>query len=434
MMRALITWRWLGVWLWLILPACASDASATRFITVRAIVPEMSGDVYLTGSLTELGPWDADGLLMSGDGRLRTARVRAPVGEEAAFKITQGRWEREGLGPSGMVLANTSVDPESDGEVTITIASWKRDVRDYIADAAGAGVVGSLVYWPDVESERLEESRTVSIYLPPQYEADPKARFAVIYAQDGQNLFDPRIASTGVDWGLDEAMQSLVEEGAAEPAIIVGVWSTPARRLEYAPQGVLERITGEMAGLAAKEFPAQLRRSDAYLGFLVEELKPRIDAAFRTRSDKNSTFVMGSSMGGLISLYAMAEHPDVFGAAAGLSMHWPISIDESIILQREAGWRSAVLEAFAGYLANSRLEPATHRLWVDRGTGYLDKLYAPYQPALVDKLANMGFAEGHALIARIYPGADHNEAAWRARVRDPMRFLLQRSSAAADSH
>lgn len=433
-MRALITWRWLGVWLWLILPACASDAPTSRFITVRAIVPEMSGDVYLTGSLSELGPWRADGLLMSGNGGLRTATVRVLAGETAAFKITQGRWEREGLGPSGMVLANTTVEPDMDGEVTITIASWKRDVRDYIADAAGADVVGSLVYWPDIESERLEASRTVSIYLPPQYEAEPETRFPVIYVQDGQNLFDPRIASTGVDWGLDEAMQSLVQEGAAEPAIIVGVWSTPARRLEYAPQGVLERITGEMAGLAGKEFPAQLRRSDAYLGFLVEELKPRVDAAFRTRPEKNSTFVMGSSMGGLISLYAMAEHPDVFGAAAGLSMHWPISVDEAVILRREADWRPAVISAFVGYLASSGLAPAAHRLWIDRGTVSFDQLYAPYQPPLTQMLASMGFAEGRSLIARIYPGADHNEAAWRARVREPMRFLLGRSSAAPDSH
>lgn len=433
-MRALITWRWLGVWLWLILPACASDAPTSRFITVRAIVPEMSGDVYLTGSLSELGPWRADGLLMSGNGGLRTATVRVLAGETAAFKITQGRWEREGLGPSGMVLANTTVEPDMDGEVTITIASWKRDVREYIADAAGAGVVGSLVYWPDIESERLEESRTISIYLPPQYEAEPETRFPVIYVQDGQNLFDPRIASTGVDWGLDEAMQSLVQEGAAEPAIIVGVWSTPARRLEYAPQGVLERITGEMAGLAGKEFPAQLRRSDAYLGFLVEELKPRVDAAFRTRPEKNSTFVMGSSMGGLISLYAMTEHPDVFGAAAGLSMHWPISVDEAVILRREADWRPAVISAFVGYLASSRLAPEAHRLWIDRGTVSLDQLYAPYQPPLTQMLASMGFAEGGSLIARIYPGADHNEAAWRARVREPMRFLLGRSSAAPDSH
>lgn len=432
MMRSVGLWAWLSLCLFLIVPACAGSGATTRLITVRAIVPEMSGDVYLAGSLPELGPWRADGLLMSGDGGARTATLRVPSLSTVEFKITRGRWEHEGLGPSGTVLANTRVGPESDGEVTITIGGWKRDVSHYIADAPGAGVAGQLLYWPDVKSAGLEEPRTVSIYLPPQYGAAPDDRFPVVYVQDGQNLLDPRIASTGVDWGIDEAMQSLVQEGAAEPAIVVGIWSTPARRLEYAPQRVLERITGEMAGLSEIEFPGKMRRADAYVRFLAEELKPRVDAAFRTRPDRDSTFLMGSSMGGLISLYTLAERPDVFGGAAGLSMHWPISIDEAVIVRREAAWRPAVLAAFAGYLETAPIEPATHRLWIDRGTGFLDYLYEPYQTALTTVLARRGFAEGQSLIARVYAGADHNEAAWRARLRDPMRFLLGRNSAAPD--
>lgn len=434
MMRPPGVRTWLGLCLCLIVMACAGAPSVTRSITVRAIVPERSGEVYLTGNLPELGPWRADGLLMSGDGRTRTVTLRAPAGQSVELKITQGRWEREGLGPSGAVMANTRIDAGSDEEVRITISGWKRDVREYIADPAGAGVAGSLLYWPDRVSARLEEPRTVSIYLPPQYAADPDARFPVIYAQDGQNLFDPRIANTGVDWGVDEAMQSLVEDGVAEPAIIVGVWSTAARRLEYAPQRVLERITGSMADLSAREFPVQMRRADAYLRFLVEELKPRIDATFRTRPDRDATFLMGSSMGGLISLYAMAEYPDVFGGAAGLSMHWPISIDDALILRQDAAWRPAVLAAFSGYLESARLDPAAHRLWIDRGTGFLDYLYEPYQAALAGVFARLGYTEGQTLITRTYQGADHNEAAWRARLRDPMRHLLGHAGAASDRH
>lgn len=415
---------WLGLWLCLLVTSCASNPSVNRVITVRAIVPEMSGDVFLTGNLPGLGPWRADGLLMQGEGALRTATVQAPSGQRAEFKITLGRWDREGLGASGTVLANTRVDVDGDMDVTIRIASWKRDVREYIADPSGAGVRGSLIYWPAVRSDLLEEPRTVSIFLPPHYTADSAARLPVIYMQDGQNLFDPRIASTGVDWGVDEAMDALVQQAGAEPAIVVGVWNTPARRLEYAPESVLELLTGPMARHAADEFPPAMRRARAYVRFLVEELKPRIDAQFRTRAEPEATFLMGSSMGGLISLYAMAEYPDVFGAAAGLSMHWPVSTDQGLISDRQDAWRPAVIAAFTRYLEASRLSPEKNRIWIDRGTVSLDYLYGPYQQVLVEALQRKGYTDQRAMSVRVYDGADHNEAAWRARLKDPMSFLL----------
>jgi enterochelin esterase-like enzyme len=415
--------------------ACAGKhGSQTRSVSISAIVPETSGDVYLAGNLPELGPWRADGLLMQGEGRTRVATVRVPQGARFEFKLTQGRWEREGLGPSGTVMASSRIDVDADQDVTITIADWKHDIREYLADPAGAGVAGSLLHWADVRSQWLEETRTVSIYLPPQYDTDPQARFPVIYAHDGQNLFDPRIANTGVDWGFDTAMQALVSQGAIEPAIIVGIWSTPARRLEYAPERVLERVTGAMAAEALAAFPPQQRRADAYARFLVRELKPRIDAAFRTRAGRESTFLIGSSMGGLISLYAMAEYPDAFGGAAGLSMHWPVSIDNRLIVDRQEAWRPAIIAAFSDYLSASPLTPAQHRLWLDHGTGFLDHLYAPYQQALTGVFSRLGYGDGDRLRTRVYPGADHNETAWRARLRDPLTFLLGPRAAPSDKN
>ncbi len=395
-------------------------------VTIRAVVPENSGAVYLTGNLAELGPWRADGLLMQGDGRGRVASLHTRRGDRLEFKITQGSWDREGLGPSGSVMANTRVDVDGDRDVTITIYDWKHDVEEYVSDPAGAGVVGQFLHWRDVRSAFLEEPRIVSIYLPPQYEADPQARFPVIYAHDGQNLFDPRIANTGVDWGIDEAMHALSAQGAIEPAIIIGVWSTPARRFEYAPSGVLQGLKGPVADVAAQEFPPEARRADAYARFLVEELKPRVDAAFRTRPDRDSTFLMGSSMGALISIYAMAEHPEVFGATAGLSVHWPVTVNDRILADDQGAWRPAIIQAFGDYLRAKPLSPASHRLWLDRGTGFLDHFYAPYQVALTQVFYGLGYVEGLTIETRIYDGADHNETAWRARLRDPLTFLLGR--------
>ncbi len=407
--------------------ACASPSGdGLTEVVIRAETPEGSGRVFLTGSLPELGPWRADGLEMSGTGRTRTARLRVPAEATFEVKVTQGTWEREGLGPSGTVMPNVPVEAGSGRETRIVISDWKHDISEYVRDPDGAGVPGQLIYWRDVSSPRLAQTRHVSIYLPPQYASDPDARWPVIYMHDGQNLFDPRIANTGVDWGVDEAMQTLLQKDAIRPAIIVGVWSTPDRRFEYAPSGILSAMPETLQPAVLEDFPPERRAADAYVSFLVGELKPRIDTAFRTLSDREHTFLMGSSMGGLISLYAMAERPDVFGGAACLSMHWPIGVSERFIGERaDPAWPPAVASAFRTYLASKALDPSAHRLWIDRGTGFLDGLYAPYEEAMTPVLTGLGFKAGESLEIRLYPGANHNEAAWRARLTDPLKFLLR---------
>ncbi|MBY0563847.1 MAG: hypothetical protein K2P58_06635 [Hyphomonadaceae bacterium] len=413
----------------LTLAACTTPQADMALVTIRARVPTDSGRVFLAGNLPELGPWRADGMEMQGEGRDRSVTLSVRVGTSLEYKVTQGSWDREGLGPSGTVMPNSRIDVDGDEEATITIVDWKHDINEYVADPDGAGVIGQLTYWRDVRSPLLEHSRHVSIYLPPQYEASPTARFPVIYAHDGQNLFDPRIANTGVDWGIDEAMQALVADGVIEPAIVVGIWSTPSRRLEYAPAGVLARVSEDMRRAAADEFPEELRVGDAYLRFVVEELKPRVDAAYRTRPDRDSTFLMGASMGALISVYGMVEHPDVFGGAAGLSMHWPVGVSDRTIVERQETWRPAIVAAFTRYFASKSLDPTHHRIWVDHGTGFLDHLYVPYQEAMLPVLRDLGYVDGVTLQARVYPGANHNETAWRARLRDPLTFLLRQRAA-----
>ena len=108
---------------------------------------------------------------------------------------------------------------------------------------------------------------------------------------DGQNLFDPRIANTGVDWGVDEAIMALASAGKIDPPIVVGVWSSSKRLQEYSPW----------------------HSAPAYARFLVEELMPRVNAEFRTRTGPKNTVHMGSSMGGLFSFYLVTNHPRVFG-------------------------------------------------------------------------------------------------------------------------
>lgn len=182
----------------------------------------------------------------------------------------------------------------------------------------------SFIRHPDFQS-RFVAPRHVDVWCPPLATAATAVRYPVIYMHDGQNLFDPTTSlTTGVAWGVDAALARLIATGVTAGAIIVGIWNTPLRVREYMPAQPL--ATAE-ATPARQQFETQLGGlplSDNYLRFLVHELKPFIDTTYHTLPGPAHTFVMGSSMGGLISLYALAQYPAVFGAAGCVSTHWPI--------------------------------------------------------------------------------------------------------------
>ncbi len=372
--------------------------------TIRTLVPEGTGPVYLAGNLPELGPWRPDGLAMSGAGRERIAWVRAPKGTSFEYKFTLGSWDREALGPSGMILPNHRLLIDGDVEVPHEINDFKKDPKEYIADWKGSGVKGRLVYWTDVASAYLGPTRHVEIWLPPGYDDDPSARYPVLYMHDGQNLFDPRIANTGVDWGVDEAVVRLVERRIIPPIIVVGVWNTAERGPEYSPW----------------------HRAPDYARFLIEELMPRVNAEFRTLTGPEDTAVMGSSMGGLLSFYLVTKHPDVFGACGCVSTHFPLS--EAQVAQYLAGATAAENADSTPYIIRD-IEAGLHvprgtRYWFDYGTEGLDADYGPTHVAVRAWLLEQGLVEGGDFVVRPYEGADHNEASWRARLGDPLTFLF----------
>ena len=224
---------------------------------------------------------------------------------------------------------------------------------------------------------------------------------------DGQNLFDSAAAFGGSGWEIHKAIAELIETREIRGAIVVGIWNSDIRWREYMPQKpyraeALRKHHHRFIDQAGGE-PV----SDPYLRFIVEELKPWIDSRYRTRPDRASTFVMGSSMGGLISLYAISEYPQVFGGAACLSAHWP------------AGERELVTE-----MAGNLPDPETHKLYFDYGTEGLDALYEPYQKQMDGYLRRAGYVENRNWLTLKFAGANHSEAAWRARVKIPLSFLL----------
>ena len=259
------------------------------------------------------------------------------------------------------------------------------------------------------------QARNISIWLPPNYAADSKTRYPVIYAHDGQNLFEPGRSYGGVEWGLDETAAELIGDGSTAPAIIVGIWNTDKRWQEYAPQKVIESLSGETSSEWLGPNLPELK-ADAYLTFIVEELKPYIDATYATRPGADGTFMMGSSMGGLISLYALAEHPDTFSRVAAVSIHWPLTEPEGAMAQQA----DAAMQA---YLGESGLHPNKHTIWFDHGTETLDAAYPPHAEVMEAWFRAQGWAETQAVF-RDFPGTDHSEGAWAARADKILTFLL----------
>ena len=159
-------------------------------------------------------------------------------------------------------------------------------------------------------ASQFVSSRHIDVWLPADYGTSSKT-YKVIYAHDGQNLFVPeRSYYNGVDWGIDDTLQELIDAGQVEDAIVVGIWNTPHRVPEYLPWEAWKYAPDYRDAIS--QYMDGEPRSREYLRFIIEELKPFIDANYRTRPDRDDTFLMGSSMGGLISLYGLIAYPDVF--------------------------------------------------------------------------------------------------------------------------
>jgi enterochelin esterase-like enzyme len=378
------------------------NAPDTHEVQIVVYVPEDTTTVYLTGNVADLGPWDPDALAMTGDGRERSATIRVPAGYTLEYKITLGSWEREAVSPSGGVLPNYTLDVRDDESVHHVIVAFKQDPVVYMDDWRNSGVLGTLVYWQDVPSEFLSEDRHVEIWLPPGYDDDPDHHYRVIYMHDGQNLFDPRIANTGSDWGVDEAMMRGVDAGLFEPAIVVGSWSSARRVEEYSPW----------------------HEAPQYAQFLSEELMPRVNAEFRTLTGAKDTFAMGSSMGGLLSYYLVKEHPDEFGACGCVSTHFPFSDAVAASITGEDPAEEDPTPNVVKDIATGDSVPKNVRFFFDYGTKGIDAEYGPSHTTVRDWLLGQGLAEEQDFRIREYVGADHNEASWRARLDDQLAWLL----------
>jgi predicted alpha/beta superfamily hydrolase len=263
--------------------------------------------------------------------------------------------------------------------------------RDYseLAEGPDHTVVGTLKVLPQVWSPQLGNHRDILVYLPPSYDLGDQA-YPVLYMHDGQNLFD-QATSFSCEWSVDETMEEVSQ--ASLEAIVVGIPNMETLRCdEYSPFVDPEHGGGQGAD---------------YVAFIVETLKPLIDETFRTLGDREHTGIIGSSMGGLISLYAFFERPHSFGFAGVMS---------------PALW-------FADRAIFATVEQAAFapgQIYLDVGTNEGKATLANAQQ-MRDLLVQKGYRIGQELWYVEEQEADHCESAWAARLRHALQFLLRRA-------
>ena len=264
--------------------------------------------------------------------------------------------------------------------------------------------------------------RNVDVWLPAQY--DPQKKYAVLYMQDGQMLFDSTLTWNKQEWGVDETLSQLMSENKIKDCIVVGIWNGGrSRHAEYFPQKPFESLSASQQEMVYNAYRSNGQSiffgipimSDRYLNFLTQELKPFIDKTYATKTDRNNTFIAGSSMGALISLYAICEYPSIFGGAACLSTHWPGLFTME---------NNPVPGAFFSYLEQSLPSPTRHRIYFDHGTETLDSMYASLQKSVDLVMSKKGY-KSKQWISRSWPGQDHSERSWRGRFALPASFLLK---------
>jgi predicted alpha/beta superfamily hydrolase len=225
------------------------------------------------------------------------------------YKITRGGWDKVECTKDGKDIGNRTLKVEAEANVEVSVDGWK----DLFASSSqprkstankNVQIIDTAFFIP-----QLNRTRRVWVYLPPSYNNSTR-KYPVLYMHDGQNVFDDATSFSG-EWGVDEAMDTLGLK--TKECIIVGIDNGGDKRLnEYCPYDF------NLSGIAANN-KTNVGEGGKYVDFLVKKLKPFIDKKYRTLKDRKNTFTAGSSMGGLISMYAVLKYPKRFGGAGVFS-------------------------------------------------------------------------------------------------------------------
>ena len=324
---------------------------------------------YLAGSFNNWNPSNsAFRFLLTNENSFELI-LNLPAGHYA-YKCTRGSWGKVECLANGKDVSDHSFQIASDTTIVINIEAW----RDDFAQVSKMHTASKQVHIMDTAFfiPQLNRARRIWIYLPEGYEKNKK-EYPVMYMHDGQNIFDAYTAGFG-EWGVDECLDSLIKSGK-QACIVVGIDNGLQRFNEYNPFSF--RDFGEGAG-------------DGYLDFIVQTLKPFIDKKYRTLPSKENTIIAGSSMGGLISYYAMIKQPQVFGKAGIFS---------------PAFWTAPAINSLTDSLAAKVNGKFFFYMGAQEGGSYINDMLA-IQELLGEKSAAM-------IYSVIDDEGMHNEKAWR---------------------
>lgn len=264
--------------------------------------------------------------------------------------------------------------------------------------------------------------RTVDIWLPVDYSNNKK--YNVLYMHDGQMLFDATTTWNKQEWKIDEVVSKLGLENKIENLIVVAIWNIPTlRHTDLYPKKPFELLSKaeqeKIQAVAEKlnmNWSLSKINSDNYLKFIVEELKPFIDKKYSVYTDAKHTAIMGSSMGGLISMYAICEYPEIFSKAACLSTHW-------------IGFRefenNPIPESFFAYMKENLPNAKNHKIYFDYGTQTLDADYIKYEYRVDQVLQSKGYTTKNYKNLK-FEGENHSEESWQKRINIPIEFMFKK--------
>ncbi len=348
-------------------------------IKVKAELPE-GEKLYITGNLPQLGNWKPDSKQLEMDSSgFFNMQIAVNPGSILECKLTRGSWktqaitDRKKIPPDNLVIKATG-----NRTVNVTIHDWL-DQQVLESDP----VKGKLLRFNGLRCRNLKYQRQIQIWLPESYseKAEP---YGVIYMHDCQNLFEPAAAFAGVDWKVDETVSRLLEADEIRPCIVVGIPNSPDRM---------------------KELNLFTRLGKAYARFVVEEVKPFIESRFNVSGDRYDNAIMGSSMGGLMSLQMLLAYSQEFALAGCLSSAFEQTGDKMFAQVR-----------------NADELPLDTKIYLD--TGEFEPPIAESFFTMTELLKERGFVEGENLLAWFDEEATHSEAAWAARLEIPLKFLF----------
>lgn len=358
-------------------------AQHTLSLSIRSL-PEYhpaGSDIYIAGSFNGWNPQDGKyKFIHDGNGQY-SAALQLPEGSYE-YKLTRGGWDKAECKKDGSTLPNRVLNVSASAEISLTVEEW----ADRFPAAPRRSTASSHVAVLDTAFliPQLKRTRRVWIYLPASYSSGID-RYPVLYLHDGQNMFDDATSFSG-EWGLDEFLDST----SLRKCIVVAIDHGGNKRLnEYNPYDNDRFGKGE---------------GGEYAGFLARTLKPFIDTRYRTLAAKEHTFIAGSSMGGLISLYAVLQYPDTFGGAGVFSPAFWITGGKMVEEVRNKGKNlKARIYFYAGKLEGETMVP--------------DMLQVS------DVLTALTSSE---LVTVIRDEGKHNEAAWRKEFPLFYEWLLKR--------